>query len=189
MVWLADALRGEGLDVDEVDGWRMNGDGSFDDIWGIICHHTGSDDISVTTIARGTDDRPGPLSNVLVNRDGTVTVVAAGVAHHAGTGYHPDLPHDGADTRTVGVHADLDGNQQYPRDQYLSYVRCCAAILRRIDKSASHVLGHHEWDMTKHDPNLSMDQLRADIADHLNSYLQSSERQLEGFTDQLSAAD
>lgn len=172
LVWLADALRAEGLDVDEIDGWGANGDGDFDDIWGIICHHTGGDDISAATIARGTRERPGPLSNVLINRDGTVVVVAAGVAHHAGRGYHPDLPHSDVDIRTVGVHAELRGHQKYPREQYLSYVRCCAAILRHLNRSVAHVLGHQEWDSGKLDPCLSMDQLRADIAAHLSAYPQ-----------------
>lgn len=176
MVWLADALRAERLDVDEIDGWRTNGDGDFDDIWGIICHHTAGDDVSPATVSRGTPERPGPLSNVLIRRDGTVAVVAAGVARHAGPGYHEDLPHTDVDARTVGVHAELHGHQKYPREQYLSYVRCCAAILRHINQPASHVLGHQEWNTAKRDPCLSMDQLRADIAAHLDSYVQAASR-------------
>lgn len=174
LVWLAHALRAEGLDVDEIDGWRANGDGDFDDVWGIICHHTGGDDISAETIARGTRQRPGPLSNVLINRDGSITVVAAGVAHHAGPGYHPDLPHADVDTRTIAVHAELRGHQKYPREQYLGYVRSCAALLRHINQPASHVLGHQEWNTAQRDPCLSMDQLRADIAAHLHSHVQSA---------------
>jgi len=178
MVWLADALRAEGLDVDEIDGWRANGDGDFDDIWGIMCHNTAGDDIATDAIALGTGERPGPLSNVLIRRDGTVAVVAAGVAHHAGPGYHPDLPRDDVDTRTIGIHAEMRRRQKYPREQYLSYVRCCAAILRHINRSPSHVLGHQEWDTGKVDPCLSMDQLRADIVAHLDSRAHSDSRVL-----------
>ena len=177
--WLADVLREEGLSVEEFDGWREHGDGALDDVWGIMCHHTGSDKVSADSIADGTVDRAGPLSNVLIHRDGTVTVVAAGMANHAGGGYHPDLPRNNANGHTIGIHAVLGDKQQYPHEQYQSYVRCCAAIVRKIGKPASHVIGHSEWDPDKTDPNLSMDQLRADVRLHLGSRPQPNARQFQ----------
>jgi hypothetical protein len=165
--WLADVLRADGLTVTEIDGWRQRGHGRIDDAWGVVCHHTGGDTVAADAVADGTADLPGPLSHILVGRDGSITVVAAGIAHHAGHGSHPGLPANKANAHTIGVHAVSDGKKPYPLEQYLAYVQCCAAIVGKIGQPASHVIGHKEWDLTKHDPSLSMDQLRADIADRM----------------------
>ncbi|WP_245839315.1 peptidoglycan recognition protein family protein [Mycobacterium aquaticum] len=165
--WLAHVLRAEGLTVTEIDGWRQRGHGYIDDAWGVVCHHTGSDTVAAEVVADGTADLPGPLSHILVGRDGSATVVAAGIAHHAGHGSYPDLPANKANAHTIGIHAVSDGRKPYPLEQYQAFVQCCAAIVAKIGQPASHVIGHKEWDLTKHDPSLSMDQLRADIADRI----------------------
>ncbi|MDT5189601.1 MAG: hypothetical protein QOI28_1852 [Mycobacterium sp.] len=54
-----------------------------------MVHHTGSDNASAASIADGRPDLPGPLSQLHIARDGTVTVVAVGVAWHAGVGMYP----------------------------------------------------------------------------------------------------
>ena len=91
-IWLADVLRAEGLDVAEFAGWQGRGHGDFKDIRGVMVHHTGSDFATAASIAYGRPDLPGPLSQVHIGRTGTVTVVAAGVAWHAGVGMYPWLP-------------------------------------------------------------------------------------------------
>jgi hypothetical protein len=62
-----------------------------DDIRGVIVHHTGSDNASAAFIAIGRPGLPGPLSQLNIARDGTVTVVAVGVAWHGGVGMYPWL--------------------------------------------------------------------------------------------------
>ena len=75
-VWLADVLRAEGVDLVEYPGWRTRGHGDFKDIRGVMVHHTGSDTATAASIATGRPDLPGPLSQLHIARDGTVTVVA-----------------------------------------------------------------------------------------------------------------
>jgi hypothetical protein len=76
-VWLADVLRAEGVTLVEFPGWRDRGHGDFKDIRGVMAHHTGSDNATAASIAYGRPDLPGPLSQLHIARDGTVTVVAA----------------------------------------------------------------------------------------------------------------
>ena len=76
--WLADVLGAEGLNVVEFEGWHGRGNGELHDIWGVVCHHTGSNNDSTESIANGRPDLPGPLSQIHPAQDGTVTVVAAG---------------------------------------------------------------------------------------------------------------
>ncbi|WP_054815435.1 N-acetylmuramoyl-L-alanine amidase [Nocardia arizonensis] len=170
-VWLADALREEGLRVAEFPGWRERGHGDFGDIWGVIAHHTGGSRTPASEIAYGIPTLEGPLSQLHLAQDGTVTVVAAGVAWHAGRGSWPGLPEDDANSHTIGIEAANNGTEGWSTAQYDAYVGCCAAILRRLGYGADRVIGHKEWAGTeqgKWDPGaMDMDQFRADIAERL----------------------
>ncbi|WP_405159832.1 N-acetylmuramoyl-L-alanine amidase [Nocardia sp. NBC_01499] len=170
-VWLADVLRDEGVRVVEFPGWRDRGHGDFGNIWGIVAHHTGASRTPPTEIAYGIPSLDGPLSQLHLAQDGTVTVVAAGVAWHAGAGSWPGLPEDNANFHTIGIEAANNGTEGWSSVQYDAYVRCCAAILRRLGYGADRVIGHKEWagpKQGKWDPGaMDMDRFRADVAGRL----------------------
>ncbi|QIS16567.1 N-acetylmuramoyl-L-alanine amidase [Nocardia arthritidis] len=170
-VWLADILRDEGLRVVEYPGWRDRGHGDFGDIWGIVAHHTGGSNTPPSEIADGVPGLDGPLSQLHLSQDGTVTVIAAGVAWHAGAGSWPGLPEDNANFYTIGIEAANNGTEGWSQTQYDAYVGCCAAILRKLGRGADRVIGHKEWagpKQGKWDPGrMDMDQFRADVADRL----------------------
>ncbi|MEW5810338.1 MAG: N-acetylmuramoyl-L-alanine amidase [Actinomycetota bacterium] len=175
-LWLADVLRAQGLDVSELAGWRRRGHGDFSDIRGVMVHHTGSDTATAESIARGRPDLPGPLSQLHIARTGTVTVVAAGVAWHAGLGAHAWLPVNGANRHTIGIECANSGTspsaphrRNWPDAQYFALVQSCSAICRRLGHSADRVIGHKEYAgraQGKWDPGaIDMNILRRDIAD------------------------
>ncbi|WP_082853962.1 MULTISPECIES: peptidoglycan recognition protein family protein [Nocardia] len=146
-VWLADVLRAEGLAVVEHDGWRDRGHGDFRDIRGVICHHTaggGSNDWRI--VQNGRPDLPGPLAQLVLERDGTYRVIAAGVCWHAGRGSWPGWPTNDANFHTIGIEAVSrgDGTDWTPA-QLDAYKRGCAAILRRIGRDADDCVGHREY--------------------------------------------
>ncbi|MBO0885523.1 MAG: hypothetical protein J2P17_35355, partial [Mycobacterium sp.] len=96
-VWLADVLRQWGLPVIEQDGWRQRGHGDLQDLLGVVCHHTGGGSPNDWQIVMdGRPDLPGPLANLVLEKDGTYRVIAAGVAWHAGAGSWPGWPTDQA---------------------------------------------------------------------------------------------
>ncbi len=174
--WLPEALRADGLDVTEFPGWRQRGHGTFKDIRGVMVHHTGSDRASAASIAEGRPDLAGPLSQVHIARDGTVTVVAAGVAWHAGVGMYPWVPANMGNWHLIGIECANSGtspsaphSRNWPDAQYFALVRCCAAINRRLGHNAARTIGHKEYAgraQGKWDPGgIDMDLLRRDIAE------------------------
>ncbi len=174
--WLPEALRADGLDVTEFPGWRQRGHGTFKDIRGVMVHHTGSDRASAASIAEGRPDLAGPLSQVHIARDGTVTVVAAGVAWHAGVGMYPWVPANMGNWHLIGIECANSGTspsaphrRNWPDAQYFALVRCCAAINRRLGHNAARTIGHKEYAgraQGKWDPGgIDMDLLRRDIAE------------------------
>lgn len=92
--WIADELRAAGLKVVEVQGWKNRGrpasTGHFDPRGANTAHHTGSTTSAsnpaagLSVLINGRSDLPGPLCHVAVGYDGTVYVIAAGRANHAG---------------------------------------------------------------------------------------------------------
>lgn len=174
-VWLAEVLRAEGLEVAEFPGWRQRGHGDFSDIRGVMVHHTGSDSASAASIAYGRRDLAGPLSQLHIASTGTVTVVAVGVAWHAGVGMYPWLPVNMGNWHTIGIECANSGTsplaphrRNWPDAQYFAVVRSCAAICRRLGLPAGRTIGHKEYAgraQGKWDPGaIDMEQLRSDVA-------------------------
>ena len=140
-IWIADVLRAEGVNLVEYPGWQNRGHGDFKDIRGVMVHHTGSDNASAASIANGRPDLPGPLSQLHIARDGTVTLVAVGVAWHAGVGMYPWLPTNMGNWHMIGIECANSGTSptaphrtNWPDAQYFALVDCCAAINRRLSQ-------------------------------------------------------
>ncbi|AKJ72296.1 endolysin [Gordonia phage GMA4] len=165
--WLADVLRAEGLKVIEEPGWKQRGHGDFLDIRGIIWHHTAGGGSGDWRIVRdGRPDLPGPLAQLVLERDGTYRVIAAGVCWHAGRGSWPGWPTNNANYHTIGIEAVNDGRgQPWPAVQLDAYRRGTAAIARKAGFGASMAAGHREYSSEgKIDPTgINMDAARADV--------------------------
>ena len=169
-------LRRHGLKVKVVPGWKTRGrpasTGGFSPV-GVLCHHT------ATTVAwtlaavlrlltGGRSGLPGPLCQFGLDRSGTVWLVAAGRANHAGV------------ARSVGSVAGGDGNELYfgieafnsgtgeswPAVQYNAYVLLAAVLQVEFTKnSARAVAGHKETSTTgKVDPTFDMNVFRQRVA-------------------------
>jgi hypothetical protein len=166
-LWLADVLREEGLNVIEHDGWRDRGHDDFLDIRGVIGHHTAGGGTSDWIIVQnGRSDLPGPLAQLVLERDGTFRVIAAGVCWHAGHGSWPGWPTDNANYHTIGIEAVNNGvGQEWPAVQLDAYKRGSAAILRKIGRDANDFAGHKEYSSEgKIDPaGIDLDGFRRDI--------------------------
>jgi hypothetical protein len=166
--WLADVCRSFGLRVIETPGWQTRGRADFEPR-GIVCHHTAGPATgnmpSLRTLVNGRADLPGPLCNVGLARDGTVVVVAAGTANHAGRGSWRGVS---ANRHVIGIEAENDGSQPWPDVQLREYQRLCAAMLRHLGLPAEAVCGHREWaGPRKPDPHsVDMNAFRAAVAGH-----------------------
>jgi hypothetical protein len=94
-------LRAAGIVVHEIPGWQSRGNGMTSAYAGGIVHHTGGPFGTALAgngrgdeLVRGTTKLSGPLCNYAGNEDGSVTVVAAHPANHAGA--------SGARSRSMG---------------------------------------------------------------------------------------
>lgn len=144
---IAQRLRNFGLNVVEVNGWRTRGSDTFNPK-GSVDHHTAGprkgNAPSLGICVNGRADLPGPLCNVLVGRDNTCYVVAAGRANHAGTGGWGGLQGNasvyGVERENVG-----DGSEPWTLAQYDTAARVHAALVSAAGARADLVCEHKEW--------------------------------------------
>lgn len=163
---LAVICRAAGLKVVEVDGWKTRGHGPLDAVKTIICHHTaGPPDGNMPSLGTITNGRPGlagPLSQLGLARDGTVYVIAAGLAYHAGASLDPSY----TNANSIGIEAEATGVDPWPEAQMAAYVRVAAALCDAYGLSAARVLGHKEAAAPagrKPDPNFGMSAFRTRV--------------------------
>lgn len=170
-LWIADALRDEGLTVREVDGWKTRGTTNFDPV-GVLVHHTaapiGRTAPSLNVVIHGRRNLPGPLCQILIGRDGVCHIIAAGRANHAGRGKWTGIS-DG-NGQFIGIEAENDGvGEPWGADVYQATVLAAAACARQgADRP---VLGHKEWSPgRKIDPTFGMDLFRAHVKAHRRNH-------------------
>lgn len=153
MPWLtdlADACRASGLPVHEVPGWRTRGHGPMGAVRGATCHWTATgagvrpaeDYPSLGIVRDGRPDLRGLLSPLGLGRSGTVYVIGAGLAYHAGPGYWPGVGSNG-NANSIGI--ECEGAGAWTAAQLEAYPRLCAALARHYGFPVARVHGHHEW--------------------------------------------
>lgn len=162
---LANVARTSGLTVIEVDGWKTRGHGELSSLAAIVCHHTAisakaaGNYPSLAIVRDGRADLAGPLANLGLGRDGTVYVIAAGLAWHAGVVFQSWMDN----AHSIGIEAEHDGVSPWMKVQVDAYTRLCAALAEGYNLPTARVLGHKEVASPagrKIDPNLAMDDFR-----------------------------
>lgn len=179
---LADKLRsysapdGSKLTVVEVDGWQNRGYAgqSLYDVRGHIFHHTASnqssglDVVTLNMCTYGRSDLPGPLCQLMLGRSGTIYVVAAGLANHAGAGYVPGVPQDMGNYYLLGTEMESDGVSNDWTEAQLRVMPHLGAAIEEGYGAGNRgfiQVGHKEYSsMGKIDPSfIDMDELRDNI--------------------------
>jgi len=161
-VWLRDlpaALTGWGFDVRLVEGWQTRGHGPLlRSPRGVVDHWTATPFTSYAKpfptaelVKVGRSDLPGPLCNLQIGFGGQVSVVAAGLAYHAGPG-NRGVPFTG-NSDSIGIECEGDGRAWTP-EQIAQYPRVCAALWHwYADVKLSNIVAHYEWTTRKIDIN------------------------------------
>ena len=164
-VWLEDVLRqalADRLVVHE--GWQDRGvggtpTGQMGDIWGVMIHHTGNSRETPERIRDGVQQTPtyflpGPLSHCLITPDGKCHLVAIGPCNHAGIGSYPGVGVNNGNERLIGFECawptirpdgTFDKAQRWPDAQIITMRDATAAVLTKLGKDSSHVIGHKDW--------------------------------------------
>lgn len=179
-IWLADVLRAyrPAIKLEGLPSWNKYGHGDFGNLWGVMVHHTGNARETAQSIRDGRPDLQGPLANIHIAQDGTVTLVAVGVCWHAGRGEYPGIPTNQANFHLIGIEAAWPRDtsltpatahrERWPDAQIIAMRDTVAAILKKLGFAADRVISHAEWagrSQGKWDPgNLNMDWFRAEVA-------------------------
>lgn len=144
---IADRLRAKGLKVVEIAGWKTRGVDTFSPR-GSVDHHTAGSATgnapSLGICINGRSDLPGPLCHVLVGRDNTCYVIAAGRANHAGSGGWAGLS---GNSSVYGVERENVGypnREPWRPDQTDAAARVHAALIGPSG-DPSKVCLHREW--------------------------------------------
>jgi hypothetical protein len=167
--WLADELLAAGLVVDQYPGWmtraRSSGGYVAPAPTCVMWHHTASaaalaDDAAYC--AEGSPD--APICNLLVGRDGTVVVIAAGATNTNGKGGPLEIPPgvlvpaDSMNTHALGMEIANSGvGEVYPAAQIDAAFTASLAITTALGLPPDAVATHHAWA-----PDRKIDPARAD---------------------------
>lgn len=168
--WLADVLTDAGLIVRPYPNWETRGLDTFDPK-GLILHHTVTKPTTADPVVdrllaeTGSSTVAAPLCNYSTNRDGTVSIIAAGTANHGGQGVWRGVSGNrfflGDEMKNLGTAAA----EPWPDRQLESARIAAAAVLAHLGQGAEWMCGHKEYATPpgrKTDPHtLNMDAQRA----------------------------
>lgn len=165
-----------GVPVEFIAGWENRGRPYSFNPQGLVFHHTATrgydyDYPSLGIVRDGRSDLPGPLAQIGLGRHtGTMYVIAAGYANHAGGGGWDGLSGNGS---VWGIEAENDGiGEGWGSEIARSYVAVAASLARHTGFTEARVMRHAEWsDGGKIDtataPFNDGDWIRAQVADAL----------------------
>ena len=160
------AVKRAGVKYRTVSGWRNRGRAAMGSIQSVMCHHTAGpasgNSPSLNVVAYGRPGLSGPLSQLFLARDGTVIIVAAGRANHAGRVSSNRY----SNSHSIGIEAEATGTSSWPDVQMDAYAKLCKALIDEFGLSTSRVIGHKEAAVPrgrKIDPNFNMDQFRRKV--------------------------
>lgn len=194
MTGLASVLRGAGLTVVEIPGWKTRGrpktTGGHDPV-GVMWHHTGATSngkaYAQWLATGGRADLPAPLCELSIDRQGVVYVCAAGRCNHAGTAKASGTVAAGdGNALYLGIEFQNTGTEGWTTKQYQAGIKATAAILKHSTKtSAQTCRAHYETSTTgKWDPGcpkakgginfkgswvLDMGKVRTDVANAMKT--------------------
>lgn len=155
---LADVLRSAGLRVTEQEGWttRARGSGGFDGDrpWCIMWHHAasapGASAESVANYASyGCPD--APVCNLVLGRDGSLIVCAAGATNTNGKGGPLELsrgtvPLDAMNTHAISIEAVNTGTgETWPAEQIDAYFAATVAMTAAYGLAPDDLATHEGW--------------------------------------------
>jgi hypothetical protein len=153
---LADVLRAAGVSVVEYAGWqtraRSSGGYAQGRPWGVMWHHTASQTSpanDASYMCNGSSDRP--IANLLVARDGTVWVLAAGATNTNGKGgpctwSRGTVPADSMNTYAVGMEIANNGiGEAYPQAQIDAAFAASIAIGQAFGLADSDICTHYGY--------------------------------------------
>lgn len=148
---VAKLLRAQGYEVIGVKGWRTRGFYEMR-VNGFVAHHTASaktagNKPSLPICIYGRSDLDGPLCNFHLARNGTIRIVAAESANHAGEG---GWQGNDENSEVIGVEWENNGVGEDATPEALKAYRALAAACALVfEFPAANICFHKEWAPTR----------------------------------------
>lgn len=165
---VANGLRARGIVVHFADGYWDRGNGqNWNGPQGAIMHHTASGYANAlpgtgiyNVLCNGRPDLDGPLCNSAGNQDGSVTIIAAWPANHAGASggswARPFPDTNNFNNMVWGHEIVYPGTQPMREAQFNTMVVLGRVICDLLRKDSSWIRGHYETSVTgKWDPGFA----------------------------------
>lgn len=174
-------LKKYGVKVVLSPGWERRGNGQVSDYEGGLMHHTATGYSNATPgsnvhklLVEGRPDLSGPLCNSAGNEDGSVTIISAGPANHAGASGGRSmgpLPVTSSFNKRVWGHEIVyPGNTPMKPAQYNTMIILGKVICEILKTNSQCIRAHAETSITgKWDPGyapgktINMTEVRTDI--------------------------
>lgn len=143
-----EAFQKAGIKYTEEPGWRNHGHGDIVQFQFIVVHHTagGNDSGDIRIVRDGRAGLPGPLSQIVLKRNGEPHIVAAGVSWHAG--YGPAMwgaPAGSGNYYSIGIEGVSNGYNDWTPAQRAAYPKVVAAILKEAGLPSDRWIFHRDY--------------------------------------------
>lgn len=184
-----EAFRAFGIEFTEEPGWRNRGHGDFipkNGFVGVVIHHTASannDAAGINPVRDGVSGLPGPLSQLVLRRDGRPHIVAQGVAWHAG--YGPSMwgaPEGNGNYYLIGIEGIDSGYNTWTDVQRREYPRVVAALLKYNNLPPDRWIFHRDYNRRdgKIDPGgFTKEWFAAEVNKHYNGTSKPAETAIQ----------
>lgn len=143
-----EAFRAAGIEFTEEAGWRDRGHGDIRNVNFIVLHHTagGNDSGDIRVVRDGRTGLPGPLSQLVLKRNGQPHIVAAGICYHApGSKPFRGVPTGSGNYYSIGIEGVSNGYNDWTDAQRTSYPRVVAALLKDMGLPSDAWIFHREY--------------------------------------------
>lgn len=114
----------------------------------LVLHHTagGNDDSDIRVVRDGRPGLPGPLSQMVLKRDGSVHIIAVGVCWHAGPGPAKwGAPQNMGNYYSLGIEGVSNGYNDWTAAQRDAYPKVVAALLKDMKLPADRWIFHRDY--------------------------------------------
>lgn len=145
------AIAASGVKALYYPGWnnkRIAGRGAFEPRFVVLHHTVGTN--SLFWLAQGKPHPPVPGAHFLIAKDGTVHVLTAFTAYHAGKGDGiPGVARDSLNRFSFGIEVESLGKvKDFTPAQTDAVVRLTRALLDQMNRPVTAVLNHKTWSRT-----------------------------------------
>lgn len=142
------AFKNAGIKYQIEPGAYDRGHGDMSGFKFIVVHHTagGQDAGDIRIVRDGRSDLPGPLSQLVLKRDGSVQIIAVGISWHApGSINYRGVTRGNGNWWSVGIEGVSNGYNDWTDAQRVAYPKVVAAILKEAGLPADAWIFHRDY--------------------------------------------